>query len=220
MADWNSNVLQSARLRWLGDLALIEDLLPKASTVVELGAIPPLLTATLSRLGYEVIGIDIAPDRYTRVIRDLGLDVRPANFETEPIPVETEAADLVLCNEVFEHLRIDLPATFAEVHRVLRPGGILLLTTPNLLSLRGIVNLLVHRRAGSSARPEVEFSKLVTVGHMGHVREYTATEVTSFLEASGFDVIGIYRRRTGSSRLITRVVPSLLQHFTVCATRR
>jgi len=48
------------------------------------------------------------------------------------MPFDNEQFDVVLLIEVVEHLRSDiLDATLREIHRVMRPGGVLLITTPN-----------------------------------------------------------------------------------------
>ena len=61
-------------------------------------------------------------------------------------PVPDDSYDLVLFNEVFEHLRLDLVFTMTEVRRVLKNDGTLLLSTPNHRSLVGIWTLLWHCR--------------------------------------------------------------------------
>lgn len=58
-----------------------------------------------------------------------------------------------------------------------------------------IGNLCKHDRrfllGRSIADPVEEFGKLRNIGHMGHVREYSAREVAHFLDASGFAVQSI-----------------------------
>jgi len=95
----------------------------------------------------------------------------------------------------------------------MRPGAILMLSSPNLKSLTGMVNFLIRNRACSaSGRLYDEYKKLETLGHMGHVREYTTTEIIEFLEDGGFEVTRvIYRGRfsTKPRRALIRLVPSL-----------
>ncbi len=50
--------------------------------------------------------------------------------------------DAVICNELFEHLRINLIDTFERVYDSLAPGGFLFLSTPNVASAEGIWGLL------------------------------------------------------------------------------
>lgn len=47
-----------------------------------------------------------------------------------PYPFEVSRFDRVECYDVLEHLK-DIPATLEELHRVLRPGGVLEITTPH-----------------------------------------------------------------------------------------
>lgn len=63
------------------------------------------------------------------------------------LPFPDASFDIVLCVEGVEHVQ-NRHATLAEFRRVLKPGGRLLLTTPNLLSLRArFAYLLAGQRA-------------------------------------------------------------------------
>lgn len=64
------------------------------------------------------------------------------DLESTPLPVEDGAYDLVLCCEVLEHLDVDPMFMLAEINRVLRPGGRLLLSTPNVISGRNVFKIL------------------------------------------------------------------------------
>lgn len=59
--------------------------------------------------------------------------VEPIDFvcEITSIPMDSESLDAVLCTEVFEHV-VDPMAVLKEFHRILRPGGRLILTAPML----------------------------------------------------------------------------------------
>ena len=103
------------------------------------------------------------------------------------------------------------------------PGGRLLLSTPNLRSFRGIRNLILrhegHAVSGGIFR---QYEKLETLGHMGHVREYTTREVADFLTRVGFRVeTVIYRGGHGRGvvGLAERLAPALRPFFTLIATR-
>lgn len=221
-AAWFHSYWQHHASRLAFDLDAVRQLAPVGATVIEAGSLPLLLTLALSRSGYDVEGTDLAPERMAASIDHCNLLVHQVNVETEPLPFPSGKAQLVLFNEVFEHLRIDPIHTLTEVKRVLAPGGLLLLSTPNLRSIPGLKNLLLHNRAWAcGADPYSEYSKLRHLGHMGHVREYTAREVVEFLEAVGFRVQQVvFRGWCGGrwSRLVERAIPSLRPYLTVMAS--
>lgn len=64
------------------------------------------------------------------------------------LPVEDVAADVVVAIETIEHLE-NPRALFRELVRALRPGGLLLVTTPNQLSLLSKLSFLVKDRHGA-----------------------------------------------------------------------
>ena len=81
---------------------------------------------------------------------------------------------------------------------MLEPGGLLYLTTPNLYRLGNIASFVLGR--GLAFDPIREYGKLRFVGHMGHVREYTASEIRRFLQGAGFTNIEVGMRATPSRR--------------------
>lgn len=213
LSVWFLDYVRSQQRRIAFDLGLVRERCEPTASIVEFGAVPLLLTAPLARLGYSVTGVDIAPDRFAGSIRRLDLDVVRADIETEKLPFADARFDVALFNELFEHLRINPIVTMREVHRTLKPGGLLFLSTPNLRSLAGLANFLLKNRCYScEARPYDEYEKLETLGHMGHVREYTTREVSEFLERIGFTIEEIVYRGTFDrlwADTICRALPAL-----------
>jgi SAM-dependent methyltransferase len=187
----------------------------KDAAIIEFGAVPLLLTASLARLGYSITGVDIAPERFSRAINDLALEVVRCNIETERLPFHDSQFDVALFNELFEHLRINPIFTMREVHRILKPGGLLFLSTPNLRSLAGLANFLLRNRCYScESDPYDEFSELEGLGHMGHVREYTTREITEFLGRIGFEVLSRHLwQALGGRALPPRVSLASIRHL-------
>ncbi len=186
LEDWHRNYFRSHRERLALDLVLcVRHATSANQPILEIGCIPPFLTAALASMGRQAVGVDIAPERYSAAISRLGLQIIRCDIEREPLSAAVkERFQLVLLNEVFEHLRIDLNFTFQQISAVIAPGGLLMMSTPNLFSFRGIRNFLCHRRAYAiDAKPYEEFAKLKNLGHMGHIREYTPAEITEFLRA-------------------------------------
>jgi SAM-dependent methyltransferase len=146
------------------------------------------MTALLKLSGYAVSGVDIDPDRVRSFIGELDLDVRRCDIEREALPFADGTFACALLCDTFEHLRIDPAWVLVEIHRVLARDAPLVLTTPNVYSLPSLARYLTGR---SIADPVTEFGKLRGLGHMGHVREYSAREVVRFLQATGFDLQSI-----------------------------
>jgi SAM-dependent methyltransferase len=90
-----------------------------------------------------------------------------------PLPFEDGAFGLVLCAETIEHVR-DVQLLLSEVRRVLRPGGVLALTTPANLPL---------------SRPADPLSP--------HLRFFTKRSLRRILRELGFEVEWL-RRRSGT----------------------
>jgi SAM-dependent methyltransferase len=87
---------------------------------LDVGARAGVQTAWLRSRGYQVTPIDYEP------VTDECLQV-DAN---QRLPFEDGSFDLVWCSEVIEHL-VDPAFSLAELRRVTKPGGLLVLTTPN-----------------------------------------------------------------------------------------
>lgn len=223
LADWLETYAANHAERLAYDLELTDRCVRLGDPVLEIGSTPPLLTAALARAGHAVVGVDQAPDRFAGCIADLGLDVRRCDIEAEPLPAPDDSAACVLLNEVFEHLRINPPAVLAECLRVLRPGGLLMLSTPNMRGYRGIRSLV---RKGRSAflQPNIydEYAKLEKLGHMGHVREYTPRDLRELLARVGFEPERVlYRGRAElpGEKLACALLPAARPFFTVLARK-
>lgn len=185
------------------DLDLLREYVGKNDRVLELGSVPLLLTVACQYSGYDIQGVDIAPERYEAAINHIGLLVRKCNIELDRLPFADSSFNTILFFEIFEHLRINLIFTMKEVFRVMRPGGILLLSTPNLKSFHGTINFLFRTENFSGAQDiYTQYEKLEIKGHMGHVREYSAYELSAFLTKIGFRVNEVmYRGSYGSRRI-------------------
>lgn len=101
------------------------------------------------------------------------------NLEREAFPFANGSFDVVLCCEILEHLARDPSHMLSEIHRVLRPGGRLVLTTPNAKRLQNV--LLMLRGHNVHAR----YSGFGVYGR--HNREYTPWELSSLLAALNFE---------------------------------
>lgn len=223
LSAWFRRYCLGQRERIAFDLDYIREYFQPSDRILEFGSIPLLLTAASRSMGYELQGVDLAPGRFSAVAAALGLTVTRCDVEREPLPFPDSFFDGMLFNEMFEHLRIDLIFTFREVYRVLRPGGVLLMSTPHLRSLQMLLNFVLTNRAyGNSGDVYTEYEKITTIGHMGHVREYTTFEVCQFLKKIGFAVQCIIWRGVYAEpwkRAVSLAAPQLRPFVTYVVTR-
>jgi len=176
--------------RYLATLALATE--PEPRQILDVGVTPPfafqaLLANTLAAPEFHGIWQAGAPYRQRVESRDgtlPGFDVslQSANAERDRLPHADRSFDLVLAMEIFEHFAVDPFHFLLEAGRVLRPGGRLLLTTPNISSHRGVWKALM------GAAP-YSFGLFVPAGgaHGRHNREYAPREVEKLAQAAGFD---------------------------------
>jgi ubiquinone/menaquinone biosynthesis C-methylase UbiE len=83
----------------------------------------------------SVIGVDIAVDACAHAAEKYGITTRVGS--AEQMPVTDGEVDLIVSFETIEHLH-NVPAFIRECHRVLSPGGQIIISTPNLPVYRGI----------------------------------------------------------------------------------
>jgi SAM-dependent methyltransferase len=138
------------RERLLLDLFLSAD---PATRVLDGGAGQGTLSRRLTELGFEVTSVDVAPAAAHVLEADL-----------TSLPFESESFDAAVLGEVLEHIEDDRQA-LAEVHRVLRPEGVLALSVPAHPSLFGPSDVWA-----------------------GHVRRYARPELLEACSGAGFTV--------------------------------
>jgi 2-polyprenyl-3-methyl-5-hydroxy-6-metoxy-1,4-benzoquinol methylase len=162
-----------ARLRFL--LAHVQ----AGERVLDVGCGEGRFAGELARAGAEVVGIDIAERALSRARRlEPELDLRLIE-EGVPWPLQDASFDLVWAGEVIEHVA-DTAPWLSELRRVLRPGGRLLLSTPNNGPL-ALLRAAISRDAFATRfDPEGE-----------HLRFYSRPTLTRLVEELGFQEVEI-----------------------------
>ena len=150
---------------------------------------------------WRFMGLDASPNaiaqaRLKQRHYGAGVEFLQADL-TEKLPIADGTVQVVYCSEVVEHLPFP-EQLLAEIHRVLRPGGYLLLTTPNEPNVfqRSFWSNARRRRLEAETRKQEAPS--VTVGGKnvflrGHISLRTIGEWDSSLRASGFSLVDFGR---------------------------
>jgi len=172
--------------------------------ILEMGAYLQITPALRSRLGYgEVRGCYFGKPGRTDHRAETSTEGEPFACDIDHFDAEKDAFpypdghfSTVLCCELIEHLFADPMHLMIEANRVLKCGGHLLVTTPNIASLRAVDAALQGYHPGfypAYMRPAG------AGGETGarHNREYTPREIRMLLENSGFEVV---RLETGEFR--------------------
>lgn len=161
--------------RRLEVLMLVERYCARGASVVDLGAQPFIISCALRAMGYDVTAVDIEPEPYMPVAERCGVRVVRRDLERERLDIH--GADCIVFTEVMEHLHYYyVPRVLSEINKSLKPGGYLILTTPNIASLFRRLRLLFGRQPI----------------YRHHVREYTMPEVLAMLERAGFRPVEFY----------------------------
>jgi len=155
-------------------LELVRKYCPKGSIVVDLGAQPFIVSCALKLMGYEVIAYDYHPDPYLDIAKAFSVKVVKCDLERDNLDMEDGSADSAILSEVIEHINpYYVNHTLSEINRVLKVGGKLIITTPNIASFFRRLKLLTGK----------------TPIYGLHVREYTKHEVEELLKNSGFKIL-------------------------------
>jgi 2-polyprenyl-3-methyl-5-hydroxy-6-metoxy-1,4-benzoquinol methylase len=167
--------------------------LPPPADVADLGAAPGVLSVSLARAGYRVTAVDLGeasdgwgysdPGGVAGALDRAGIPLVICDLDRVPYSFADSSFDGVVMSEILEHLREYPLESLREVHRMLRPGGLLVLTTPNAAAAKNRVRLLVGKSIYTHLSPDW----LYGLPHARHAREYTADELTELLRCAGFE---------------------------------
>ncbi|HZL56360.1 MAG TPA: glycosyltransferase [Bryobacteraceae bacterium] len=172
-----------------------------SKSILEMGAYMQITPALKNQLGYgRVRGCYYGePGRidHKSVISESGetfeCDIDHFDAEKHTFPYADGAFDTVMCCELIEHLFEDPMHMMSEINRILKPGGHLVLTTPNIGSLRAVSGILLGYHPAffpAYIRPRKEGEE----AEARHNREYVPMEIQHLLTDSGF---GLERLETG-----------------------
>lgn len=160
----------------------------------------------------EAVGTDIVRAGMDRTRRKYAQNSAEAHFllsDAQKVPFRKSCFDVVVLAEVLEH--IPTPAyALGEIRRVLKPGGFLVLSVPNMLSVRLIMKWSIGRLS----------PKDWSIQPIDH--KFTYLSVRSLIEQSGLKVKAVFgddffapfsTRRARQSRFLKRLYRSWEKNF-------
>jgi SAM-dependent methyltransferase len=159
--------------------------LPEGGTLLDIGTGMAIVPRTMKRLGARVISVD--PPFSSSVAREnanlAGIETLVCDVTREAIPLEDGTVDCILFADVIEHLVHSPRPAVVEFARVLRPGGVVVATTPNAVRLP--VRLKVVLGHSNWQALDDFYDQEV---HGGHHHEYTPEEFRASFERAGFEI--------------------------------
>jgi 2-polyprenyl-3-methyl-5-hydroxy-6-metoxy-1,4-benzoquinol methylase len=129
---------ESRRAKATKMAAVIEHFLDRQNLsglrVIDVGCSGGIVADELSRLGAEVIGLDIDVPGLMKAQSRFSDRAAFLCADSEQMPLQDSVADVILCNHVYEHV-VNPDLLFTEMRRVVRPGGLLYLGLGNRLGI-------------------------------------------------------------------------------------
>ncbi|MBN3037058.1 MAG: class I SAM-dependent methyltransferase [Candidatus Diapherotrites archaeon] len=159
------------------------ELLPTSGRVLDVAAGSGHLCIKMQQRGLEVKGCDINPSKYFR------LDIQ--NLD-EGLSYKNESFDIVTAIEIIEHLHNPWNM-LEEAHRVLKTGGELIVSLPNISNFMARLVFLKNGRWPMFFGP---------LDEKGHINAVTFEEMKIVLEDLGFEIDGIKTNKKFSSLML------------------
>ena len=204
--------------RWIITFDMFPPPPPGGGKLLELGSSPFLMTLLINKcFDYQLHGVNFTNDNtqprgryvFTAVSESLGeryeFPYDYFNLEVERFPYPDHEFDMVLLCEVIEHLTLDPAFVLAEAHRVLKPGGHLIVTTPNLLRWQNLWAIVMGNNISD------QYSGYGASGR--HNREYTPAHMLLLMKACGYKDVRLHILDQYEHKRLTKFVKRFRQHW-------
>ena len=145
----------------------------------------------IAEKGYNVHGIDRV-ESFVTIAKEFNT-IPNTTFEKRDLfgsPFPDNSFDGIVFFETIEH--VDNPVDFLkEFERILRPGGFVIISTPNSTSLKNIVFSLSHRKQKKRNEiiKQIGSEKKFTGSQLEHIYNWNFITFTRLLDRCGFDVV-------------------------------
>jgi len=188
--------------------------------VLDVGCFNGYVGCLLTHLGCRVTGADAClPPESERIFERAGMEFLEVNLNCqEPFrELASESFDAIIIAQVIEHVLNHPLGLLRALSRVLRPGGVLILTTPNPSTLMNAVRVLrgTYSLWGTRAfidEPKLNGREVIAKADI-HYREYSQDELRHMLEGADLHIeearyLGLGTARSeGRLRTVVKALP-------------
>ena len=164
--------------------------------VLEISSFLGVVDIALAKMGFDVSTYDIPEFQNNANLKKIysEYNVHPSlgyikDIWKNGLPYADDYFDAVIFSEVIEHLNMNPLPVLQEINRILKPDGILYITTPNQVNLFNRITFILGgsiRNSISTSVTQIEQSQNAICGI--HWREYTLKELVEILEITGFSI--------------------------------
>jgi len=211
---------------------LLKSHIKEGSRILDMGCQFGDMSLPLAPIVGSLVGLDLLAHQIERAIDNArSHNIANALFlvgDAGSLPFQPSSFDIILFLEVIEHITDATPA-LAEIRRVLKPGGLLLIGTPQKTGLINVIphfltglflfllKTLVILRSRNNAffaelynrglrppHPKQRYDSFPPKSHLkaGHVRKYRRRELIKILRTQGFQFV----KETGVALFLTRMI--------------
>jgi SAM-dependent methyltransferase len=164
-----------------------------------------LISMMEKTFGVQAQACDYHIDRFPHK----NIPIEQVNLNVDGLPYEDNSFDLVTCSEVLEHVE-NYRQTTRDIWRVLKPGGVAIFTTPNVLNMNSRIRYLVSGFYNLFGPLPIRNDKLYSTG--GHITPIPYFYLSHALTDANFASIelDIDKRQRSSSIKAIIVSPFIL----------
>lgn len=185
----HGDYFSSSLERYKHYFAIAKAFFHKDSSILDIGNAPGHVGIGLYLLGMKVNGINLNDcwlSTYPSSEWPKLFNVSAVDIENDLLPFEDNSFDAIYFTEVLEHIAIKNPKyILPEFLRVLKPGGIFVLSTPNICNISNVFSLMNGKN--------VFWHNEIFYGSLDrHNREYTPQEVLDLVTNVGFTNVTMY----------------------------
>jgi SAM-dependent methyltransferase len=209
------------RINEIVEIALTQFQNPIGKKVLEVGCANGYVAYLFRLIGFEVSAIDAYQDqKRSELFQKNNIFYHESNLNSaSPLSeIPDGVFDLVLLGEVFEHILNNPSGLLKSIFRILRPGGMLILTTPNPSTIANAIRLIQDRYL-LWGTPEfireikIDNGSIIDRGDI-HYREYPGWVICDLIKEHGFVLDGFKYVRFGSApthSLIKRIIKKIIR---------